>query len=56
VAVAQAEASHKIAIEKCEALMGSAQNDCKDRADAALENAKRQAENRRDGSAEHLGR
>lgn len=50
VAVAQAEASHKIAVEKCDALTGNAQDDCKERADADLENAKQQAERRRDGT------
>ena len=41
VAVAQAEANHKVAAEKCEALSGAAQQDCKDRADNDLEAAKR---------------
>ena len=44
VAVAPAEATHKIATEKCEALSGDAQEDCKDRADRDLEDAKRAAE------------
>lgn len=50
VAVAQAEANHRVAIEKCEALGGEAQKDCKDRADSELEMAKKQAEMRRDGA------
>jgi hypothetical protein len=50
VAVARAEATHKIATEKCESLSGQAQEDCKERADNDLENAKRAAEARRDGS------
>ena len=50
ITVAQAEASHKVASEKCEALSGSAQKDCKTRADNELEHARRQAEQRRDGS------
>jgi hypothetical protein len=50
VAVAQAEATHRIATEKCDALQGDAQADCKDRADNELEAAKRAAEQRRDGS------
>jgi hypothetical protein len=49
VAVARAEANHKVAVEKCESLSGELQRDCKDRADAELETAKRQAEQVRDG-------
>lgn len=37
VAIARAEGEHKIAIEKCEALSGQAQESCKDQADAKLE-------------------
>jgi hypothetical protein len=48
--VARAEATHKIASEKCNALTGPAQEDCKERADNDLDNAKRAAETRRDGS------
>ncbi|HEX7113834.1 MAG TPA: hypothetical protein VF193_01775 [Steroidobacter sp.] len=50
IAVAQAEANHKVETEKCEALAGDAQADCKERADSELERAKREAERRRDGS------
>jgi hypothetical protein len=49
IAVAQAEA-HKVAAEKCEAMSGDSQRDCKDRADRDLEAAKRAAEQRRDGT------
>ncbi len=48
VAVARAEATHKIATEKCNLLSGEAQNDCKQRADNDLDTAKRAAETRRD--------
>jgi len=34
VAVAQAEAAHKVATEKCDAMSGAAQEDCKQRADS----------------------
>ena len=50
LAVARAEATHKVATEKCEAMSGDAQDDCKTRADADLEKAKRDAEMRRDGA------
>ena len=50
VAVAQAEATHKVATEKCESMSGDAQKDCKDQADRDLDAAKRAAEQRRDGS------
>ena len=38
--IAQAEADHKVAVEKCDALEGQAQRDCKDNADKALDQAK----------------
>jgi hypothetical protein len=44
VQLAQAEATHKVAIEKCNAISGEAQRECKDRADANLNTAKEQAE------------
>lgn len=50
VAVAQAAANHKVAIEKCEAFSGAVQKGCKDRADGDLDTARRQAEQRRDGT------
>jgi len=50
IQVAQAEAAHKVAAQKCEALSGDAQKDCKNRADSELNHAKRQAEQRRDGT------
>ena len=43
VRVAQAEAAHKVANEKCESLTGASQKDCKDRADAELDQAKQAA-------------
>jgi porphobilinogen synthase len=43
VRIAQAEAAHKVANEKCEALSGASQKECKDRADAALDQAKQAA-------------
>lgn len=50
VAMAQAEANHKVAVEKCETLTGDAQQSCKDRADSELDMAKKEAELRRDGT------
>jgi hypothetical protein len=50
ITVAQAEAAHKVATQKCEGLSGSAQQDCKDRADNELDHAKKQAEQRREGA------
>ena len=41
--IAQAEADHKVAVEKCDALEGPAQKDCKDSADKALDQAKQTA-------------
>lgn len=43
VRIAQAEATHKVATEKCEALTGASQKACKDRADAQLDQAKQAA-------------
>ena len=43
IVIAQAEADHKVAVEKCDALAGSAQKDCKDNADRALDQAKQTA-------------
>lgn len=43
VRIAQAEAAHKVATEKCESLSGASQKDCKDRADAELDQAKQAA-------------
>ena len=43
IVIAQAEADHKVAVQKCEALAGSAQKDCKDNADRALDQAKQAA-------------
>jgi hypothetical protein len=50
VAVAEAEATRKVEKQKCEALSGTAQSDCKQRADDAYERAKKEAEARRDSS------
>ena len=43
IVIAQAEATHKVAVEKCDALEGSAQRECKDKADKALDQAKQTA-------------
>ena len=43
IMVAQAEADHKVAVEKCEALTGPAQKECKDNADRALDQARETA-------------
>lgn len=43
IVIAQAEADHEVAVQKCEALEGSAQKDCKDIADKALDQAKQAA-------------
>ena len=43
IVIAQAEADHKVAVEKCEALAGPEQRDCKDNADRALDEAKQTA-------------
>ena len=42
-AVTQAEGDNKIARAKCEALEGKAQKDCKDQADAQLDQVKQRA-------------
>lgn len=39
-AIAKAEGDRKVAVEKCEALSGQAQRDCKDAADAKLKSDK----------------
>lgn len=43
IVLAQAEADHKVAVEKCDALTGPEQKDCKDNADRALDQAKQAA-------------
>jgi hypothetical protein len=43
VAVTEAEGTHKVAVEKCNAMSGDAQKACKDQADAKLELAKANA-------------
>jgi len=43
VAVARADGDHKIEIQKCDALQGREQKDCKERADASYDLAKDQA-------------
>ena len=43
IVLAQAEADHDVAIQKCEALTGPAQKECKDNADRALDQAKQAA-------------
>ena len=50
VQLAQAEATHRVATEKCNAIGGEAQRDCKDRADADLDTAKQQAEMSREAA------
>ena len=40
IMIAQAEAAHKVAVEKCEALAGAQQRECKDSADKTLEQEK----------------
>lgn len=47
IMIAQAEADHKVAVEKCDALEGAAQKDCKDNADRALDQAKQTAKTNR---------
>jgi hypothetical protein len=44
ILLAQAEADHKVAVEKCEALTGPAQKECKDTADRTYDHAKQMAE------------
>jgi hypothetical protein len=43
IMMAQAEADHKVAVEKCEALTDPAQRECKNNADRALDQAKEMA-------------
>jgi hypothetical protein len=43
IMIAQAEADHRVAVEKCEALTGASQKECKDDADKTLEQAKEAA-------------
>jgi len=43
IMLAQAEADHKVAVEKCEALASAEQKNCKDNADRALDQAKQAA-------------
>jgi hypothetical protein len=43
IMIAQAEADHKVAVAKCEALTGPPQQECKDTADRALDQAKETA-------------
>lgn len=43
IVIAQAEATHKVAVQKCESLTGAAQKECKDDADATLDQAKQAA-------------
>jgi len=50
IQLAQAEAAHKVAIEKCEAISGEAQKECKDRADAGLDTAKKHEEMSREAA------
>jgi hypothetical protein len=40
IRIAQAEAAHRVAVEKCDALTGAAQKECKDDADKTLDQAK----------------
>jgi hypothetical protein len=40
IRIAQAQAAHKVTVEKCDALTGAAQKECKDDADKTLEQAK----------------
>lgn len=43
IMIAQAEAVHKVAVEKCEGLTGAPQKECKDDADKTLDQAKQAA-------------
>lgn len=43
IVIAQAEADHKVAVQKCDALTSAEQKDCKDNADRALDEAKQAA-------------
>lgn len=47
--IAQADAERKVALEQCEALSGSAQEACKESADAQYELSKAEAERQRGG-------
>jgi len=47
IMIAQAEADHKVAVQKCEALAGAPQKECKDDADATLDQAKEAAKTSR---------
>jgi hypothetical protein len=44
IMIAKAEAAHKVAVEKCDALTGAPQKECKDDADKTLDQAKEAAE------------
>jgi hypothetical protein len=50
IQLAQAEAAHKVEIEKCEAFTGDARQHCKESADANLDAAKEHAEMRREAT------
>jgi hypothetical protein len=43
IRIAQAEAAHKVAVEKCDALTGAQQKECKDDADETLDQAREAA-------------
>lgn len=43
IMIAQAEAAHKVTVEKCDVLTGAAQKECKDDADKTLDQAKQAA-------------
>ena len=43
IMIAKAEAAHKVAVEKCEALTGAPQEECKDDAEKTLDQAKEAA-------------
>jgi hypothetical protein len=47
IMIAQAEAAHKVAVEKCDTLTGAAQKECKDDADKTLDQAKNAADTSR---------
>lgn len=47
IRIAEAEALHKVSVEKCDALTGAAQKECKDDADKLLEQAKDRAKHSR---------
>ena len=47
IMIAQAEATHKVAVEKCEALTAAARTECKDDADKMLDQAKEAAKTNR---------